>query len=370
MTSCPGLKAPPSVCFAAAILVLCAPCGTAPAETGPNSAPFHVGYRVLDLDGPRDGQEQPLTVAVWYPTTAEPKGHLYGGAVHGLVATDAAPREGGLYPLLVFSHGYGGSGISSVFFTEALAARGWIVACPDHRDRYSAVRIRTGAQKDVDRRGLLKHGREIAASGPGDRDKYLYRLDELRRTLDGLLASEPLGRLIDRDRIAAGGHSLGGFTALGLCGTIPERHDARIRAVLLFSTGAGGYLFTGAELAAVKIPSMFYLGERERVQNRRRGEHTMAELADKVYANLPPPKYMLEIKEAHHFSFNNCFAEAPRALGMGGTEEQFELIRRYSTAFLERYVAGREDAARVLEQRAPLLTRYLMETGPDKDQPR
>jgi predicted dienelactone hydrolase len=336
------------------------------AKGGPPQARFNVGYRVLDLKCQKDGQEEVLTVAVWYPTAAWPKPYNYGGPTRGCVAVDAAPgAEGGPYPLLLFSHGYGGSGISAVFFTEALASHGWIVAAPDHHDRHSAVRIRTGPVKGGDRRGLLQYGREIAASGPGDRGKFLYRLDEMQCVLDGLLASDQFGKLIDKDRIAVGGHSFGGFTALGLCGTIAERHDARIRAVLLFSTGAGGYLFTEAELAAVKMPSMLHLGERERARNQKRGKHTMAELTGKIYASLSPPKYMLEIKDAGHFSFNNCFDETPRARGQSGAEEQHEVIRRYSIAFLEKYVAGRKDLDRVLDRNDPLLTRHITETVAD-----
>ncbi|MCG2778366.1 MAG: hypothetical protein L6406_22050 [Desulfobacterales bacterium] len=84
---------------------------------------FNVGYQVLDLKYRKDGQEQTLTVAVWYPTPAQPKSHNCGGPTSGNFAVDAAPSaEGGPYPFLVFSHGYGGGGLSAVFLTEGLAA--------------------------------------------------------------------------------------------------------------------------------------------------------------------------------------------------------------------------------------------------------
>ncbi len=324
---------------------------------------FNVGYQVLDLKYRKDGQEQTLTVAVWYPTGAQPKPHNYGGQTSGNVAVDATPRaEGGPYPFLIFSHGYGGTGLGAVFFTEALAARGWIVACPNHHDKHSAVRIRTGQEKDFDRLALLQHAKEITASGPGDRGKYLYRLDEMRLVLDGMLASDPFGKLIDRDRIAVGGHSFGGFTALGLCGTIEERHDPHIKAVLLFSTGAGGYLFREDELARVRIPSMLFMGERE--ADQRRGFKTMSELSAKIYRNMSPPKYFLEVKGANHFSFNNGFADNIRTRLLSGTQKQFEVIRRYSIAFLEKHAAGRKDFGDVLEQGHVLLTHYLREPSP------
>ncbi|MDD5686746.1 MAG: hypothetical protein PHE88_02800 [Elusimicrobia bacterium] len=321
---------------------------------------FNVGYQVIDLKYQKEGQEQTLTVAVWYPTAVKPKPYKYGGPTTGNVAFNALPlAEGGLYPLLVFSHGYGGSGISSVFLTEALAAQGWVVACPDHHDTDSAVRIRTGQDKDFDRLGFLQNAKEITVSGPGDRDKYLYRLDEMKLVLDGMLTSGVFGKLIDKDRVAVGGHSFGGFTALGLSGTIKERQDSRIKAVLLFSTGAGSYLFRDDELAAVRVPSMLFIGERE--ENQVRGSEKMSNLSDRIYKNVSSPKYFLVVKGASHFSFNNCFSDNRRAKLLSGTEKQFEVIRRYSIAFLEKYVAGKNDLNNVLDRSDPLLTKYNKE---------
>jgi len=331
-------------------------------EERPSQLLYNVGYKVLDFKFRKKNQKETLTVAVWYPTAAEPKLHNYGGSTAGRVAVDAALlSEKGPYPLLVFSHGYGGSGLGAVFFTERLAAHGWIVAAPDHRDRYSAVRIRTGQLKEFNRQGLWKHAKELATSGPGNREKYLYRLDEMKLVIDRMVASEKFSKVIDGNRIAVGGHSLGGYTVLGLCGTIKKRKDSRIKAVLLFSTGAGGYLFKASELATVRVPSMLFLGERE--EKQLRGSETMAAIADKIYRNLPAPKYFLEIKGAGHFSFNNRFSDTRRAKLLSGNEQQFDVIRRYSIAFLEKYVAGKKHGAKILEHSDPMLVRFIKETS-------
>ena len=315
-------------------------------------AHFNVGYRVLDLKDQGSDEEKIITLAVWYPTMAVPKQDIYGGQATGNFALNGEPdAEGGPYPLLVFSHGYGGTGLGRVFLTEVLASYGWIVVAPDHHDRHSVARIRTGRQEDFNRSEFWKHAREIVNSGPKDREQYLYRLDEMKLVLDQILESEPFGKLIDKEKIAVGGHSFGGYTALGLCGTIKDRHDERIKAILLFSTGAGGYLFRESELAAVKLPSMYFLGERERDQTR--GTKTMVELADKVYRNLSPPKYLLEIKGANHFSFSTRLGES----------EQLEVIRRYSIAFLEKHISKNKDANEILKQGDPFITRYVREDG-------
>lgn len=334
------------------------------AKEEPTPPTFKVGYRVLDLGYKQGEGRTTITVAVWYPTAISPKRHNYGGPTEGTVAVDAAPlATSGPYPMLVFSHGYSGSGIGSAFFTEALAARGWIVVAPDHHDRHASLRIRSGQLEDIDRKGLLQHAREIAASCPEDRSKFLYRLDEIKHVIDQIIVSEAFRDFIDTDRIAVGGHSFGGYTALGLCGTLKERHDPRIKAVLLFSTGAGGYLFTKEELSAVTIPAMLLMGELEKKDQR--GAQTMDQLEEKIYRAMSPPKYFLEIKGARHGSFNNRFSDNLGARLLSGTEEQFEVIRRYSIAFLEKHVAGRKNSVHVLERGDPLLTRYVMEPVPD-----
>lgn len=102
---------------------------------------------------------------------------------------------------------------------------------------------------------------------------------------------------------------------------------------------------------------MLFMGEREREQTR--GSHTMAELSARIYRNMPSPKYFLEIKDGSHFSFNNTFSDTWLARRMSGSEEQFEVIRRYAIAFLEWHVAGKKDAARILEQSDPMLIRNV-----------
>ena len=332
-----------------------------PAHSGSGStdSAFNVGYRVMNITYQIDGRQKTLTLAVWYPTADHPKPYSYGGPTQGNVALHAEPlRFGGPYPLLVFSHGYGGGGIGSVFLTEALAAKGWIVAAPDHGDGHSAVRIRTG-QVAFNRRGLLREAKEITKSDPENRQKYLYRVTEMQAVIDHMLTADVFRGLVDHNRLAVGGHSLGGFTALGVCGAIKERHDSRIKAVLVFSTGAGGYLFTNEELRQVKIPLMLFMGQQEKKQ--KRGAKTMIELSEKIYQAASGPKYFLEIKGANHFSFNNRFADNHASKRLSGTGEEFEVIRLYSIAFLEKHVAENQSSDPILDQQHPLVVRYMKE---------
>lgn len=327
----------------------------------PISRPYEVGYRILNLPYPdaAGDQHKPLAVAVWYPTATPAAPHHYGGPTHGRLAVNGAPPMGDdRYPLLVFSHGYGGGALSSVFLAEALAARGWIVACPDHHDAVSAVRLPEGRVKDLDRLGLLRTAKAIAASGPRDRDQYRYRLLEMQATLDVMISGEEFGDLVDAGRVAVGGHSFGGYAAIGISGALAPYHDPHVRALLLFSTGAGGYLYTTDELAEIRVPTMLFIGEDE--VDQRRGSATILELSEKIFHSVSAAKYFLEIKGGNHFTFNNRFSDGLFAARLSGTEQQFELIRRYSAAFLENHVVGESGANTVLQRADPGFSRYVI----------
>lgn len=321
-------------------------------------AVFKVGYKVVECKCSSGGRERSVAMAVWYPTVSKTAPFNYYGPANGEVAVDGEiDAKNGPYPLMVFSHGYGGSGLSSVFFTEALAARGWIVAAPDHNDADSALRIRSGINKNLNRKEFQANAKKISSSGPEDRAHYLYRVEEMKAALLEMLASEYFAKHIDKARIAVGGHSFGGFTALGLCGTLEKFKDDRIKALLLFSTGAGAYLYTEKELSSVKIPAMHILGEREREQ--KRGGKTMTQLCEKIFSNLSPPSYLLEIKGANHLSFNNRIRGGLLSGYLGGSPEQFAAINKYSIAFLEKYVEAIAAAEGVLKQKDPILSRYV-----------
>ncbi len=326
------------------------------ASKAPAEKLFNVGYRVIDISYNSEGGSRTITVAVWYPTFGDPEPFQYGGPAWGSLAVDAAVASG-KYPFLAFSHGFSGSGLSSTFLTESLAARGWIVACPDHHDSHSFMRIRTGRTGEKDRSGAVNAVKEITHSSPSERAKYMYRPEELSAVIEGMIGSEYFGEYIDNEKIAVGGHSFGGFTSLALCGTIPELFNPSIKAVLMFSTGAASYLFTEEELASVRIPSMLFMGSRER--NQKRGEKTMRELSDKIFRNVSSPKYFVEIRGATHFSFSNRLTSGLGSRLLSGSRREFETINLYSVAFLQKYVAGKPGHEEILKKKERPLLKYI-----------
>ena len=102
----------------------------------PARGPHPVGARDFVIDD----AERPLDVTVWYPAlnpdgVPETASYLLGNIfpVPGQALRDAAPdAAGGPYPLVIFSHGFGGFRAQSTYLTEHLASHGSWVMAADH----------------------------------------------------------------------------------------------------------------------------------------------------------------------------------------------------------------------------------------------
>lgn len=184
--------------FAAGLLALAAAPATASAD-GPAT-----GLRALKVPY----HDTTIDVALWYPTTASPR-RLDAGPFALQVAT-GAPLPEGRRPLVLISHGTGGSNLGHYPIAQALVQAGFIVASPMHPgDNY--------------------RDRSMIA----DTRYFHERPRQVSRVLDALLADPDWGPRIDPARIGAAGHSAGGYTVAALAGARPDvnRLQAHCRAV-------------------------------------------------------------------------------------------------------------------------------------------
>jgi predicted dienelactone hydrolase len=156
----------------------------------------------------RGAATEALVTTIWFPAAAASVAteHHLGppGAPWfqlGAWAQDAAPMHEP-FPLVLLSHGTGGSAQIMSWLATGLVARGYIVAAVNHPgnnalERYTAE-------------GFLL---------------WWLRARDLSATLDALLGDPTFAPLIDPRRIGAIGFSLGGYTVLTLAGarTDPAR---------------------------------------------------------------------------------------------------------------------------------------------------
>jgi dienelactone hydrolase len=202
--------------------------------------------------------------------------HLWRPA--GLAADPARPAPG----LLLFSHGQGGLAAEAAPLGRHLAARGWILAAPQHRDREAAERGRQG-----DRRASP----QTFAAG-----RWQHRLEDLRAALGDLLGGGVAGAAIDPHRVAVAGFSLGGWAALALAGALPGWRDERLGGAVLLSPAV--FMWSREQLGWVAVPTLYLYGAREG-RERRQGL-SKARWAATVHAALPRPTYLVEVPASGH----------------------------------------------------------------------
>jgi predicted dienelactone hydrolase len=236
--------------------------GAAGPPTPARSASYHIGYRILTI--PQEGQE-PLVVALWYPTDAGPGKMTYqvvGSRMVSDATRDAAPAKGP-FPLVIYSHGGGGCAIMGAAHAEALAENGFVVAGPDHHDEFRVARSDESSAPDP-RRALewLQWAKGVSAGAP---TKFAHRPAEVRATINYLLArnADPgsdLKGLLDPAKIGVMGVSFGAWTTQVVAGFIPAFRDDRIKAAVPIA-GRPGRMAGGFE--NVTIPLMMIFGEQE-----------------------------------------------------------------------------------------------------------
>jgi predicted dienelactone hydrolase len=278
-----------------------------------------VGFRQTTL---KAGEaDRPLDVAIWYPTLSGQGTVVVGDtpAFPGLPVVRDAAAVKGAHPLVLLSHGYGGSWRNLAWLATALAGSGYIVAAPDHP------------------------GTTTFNMRPEQAARLWKRPQDLSHVIDAIAKDVHLAGDIDMDRIAAIGHSLGGWTVAALAGGrfAPERimtdcgrqsgavsctlfsklgmldasnatelqstdmQDLRIRAVATLDLGpARG--FTPTSLAAIRVPFLVIAAGQDIDLDTATKAKVAATNKDSAYlaANLPPATTTYRpIADALHFSF-------------------------------------------------------------------
>ncbi len=176
-------------------LVLLAPIPAA-AEEAP-------GLITREIAAPHHGTR--MSFAVWYPGEAGAETMFAENPVFqgGLVHEGARPKAG-KRPVVLLSHGMGGSYLSLNWLASGLASRGAVVIAVNHPN---------GWFKDRQPDKMFNHW---------------TRAQDLQAALDHVLADDALSAVVDPSRIYAAGFSFGGWTALSLAGVTgkPEGNAA------------------------------------------------------------------------------------------------------------------------------------------------
>ncbi|MEV6925292.1 chlorophyllase [Dactylosporangium sp. NPDC051485] len=255
----------------AGLLAGCGRGGSAPAEGPAPASPAAVTERTLALTG---GADRPLPTLVVQPTSE------------------------GRHPVVVFSHGYTRIPDDYLPLLRTWAGAGFIVVAPTfpHSAR---------GQQQLDDHDIVHQ--------PGDNAAVLTAVLALDTT-----PGDPLAGHIDRDRIAAAGHSLGGMTTVGM---FTKHRDERLKAGVVL---AGGQWPFGVGYTGPPAPILFVHGRADDV--------VKFEGATEAYDPLPWPKALMELPDGDHLQ---------PYLGPG---TDFDAVATATTDFLRWALLGDETA--------------------------
>ena len=296
--------------------------GGGPVSDPSGPGPYSSGKAVYDWHD--DSRDRALPTSVWYP--ARPDG--------------TADRSHAPYPLILFSHGSGGSRDLYTFITAHLAAHGFVVAACDH-------------QGNVGLEQFVPSEPYMAIKRPEDISFILDRLLDSAESGDQLLSG-----LFDPEKVGAAGHSFGGYTTLVLAGAslkvdefhqmcnepnpstgcgfidfpaqITEMADHRIKAGVALAPGLNevwGENMHG--VGTVAVPVMIMGGTTDILVPRQKLEE--------LYPALPPnPKFFVQIIGGGHTGFT----DSGNLDGYLNSERMWKIVCNYAAAFFRVYLAG------------------------------
>lgn len=263
----------------------------------------------------------------------------------------AAKDKASPVPLVVFSHGIGGSREGYTYIGKYLAANGIAALHVQH----------VGSDRS------LWFGNPLQMVGrlqdAAKESEAINRTKDVRFALDQVFADAALKPLLDAQRIAAAGHSYGANTTLLLSGARVQRAggamdlaDPRIKAAVIISAppfyGEGD---PAQILKSINVPSLHITATGDEIKIP--GYYSAAQDRVAVYEATAPAqgKLLAVFKEGSHSMFTDRLGTGGEALNPQVKKATRELM----LAFFQQVFAGQREALSAWPaQHQSLVARY------------
>ncbi len=281
---------------------------------------FHAKY--LDLSFHDAARNRDIPLRVYLPTNTTPE------------------------PVVLFSHGLGGSRAGSVFLGDHWAARGYVAVFVQHPGSDDAV------WRDVPPLQRMRAMRDAASL-----DNFLLRVQDIPAVLNQLQIwnadkTNFLARRMNLNEIGMSGHSFGAVTTEAVSGeTLPltgnSLTDPHIKAAIAFSPSPPKVGSVDKAFGSVTIPWMLMTGTKDVAPI---GDIDVASRL-KVYPALRgAPKYQVVLFNAEHSAFTDRALPGDRE---PRNPNHHRVILALSTAFWDAYLRGDTNALTWLNGSGP-----------------
>jgi len=240
------------------------------------------GSRQMQIRDEAKGISFPALVL--YPTEVPSAPTAFGP--YTLDVSPDAPAAEGRFPIVVISHGNGGSHLVYRALSTHLAKNGYVVALLEHA-------------------GNNRNNNELE----GTHENLVNRPRHVRLTIDAVSSDPQLRACVQPDNVAIIGHSIGGYTALAVAGGTPWSEtrqrvevvaDPRVRALVLLAPATAWYLPEDS-LSQVTVPILMLIAEHDPFTPRWHADVVLDRVPDRAQVTCRV------IENAGHFSFLSLF---------------------------------------------------------------
>jgi predicted dienelactone hydrolase len=302
------------------------PPGYDPLLVNPSFHPAHSDLTVRD-----EGRKRDIPIRIYLPASSAPA------------------------PVVLFSHGLGGSRAGSSFLGEHWAARGYVAVFLQHLGSDDSVW-----------KNAASGNRMAAMRQAASVKNFLLRVEDVPAVLDQLkiwnaMSANPLDGRLDLSKVGMSGHSFGAVTTEAVSGeALPlggqKYTDPRIKAAIVFSPSKPANSRAEEAFGAVKTPWMLMTGTKDVAPIGN--ADVKSRLA--VYPALHgAAKYELVLNNAEHSVFTDRALPGDRE---PRNPNHHRVILALSTAFWDAYLLSDAAALAWLNGNGP---RSVMES---KDQ--
>jgi len=252
------------------------------------------------------------------------------------------PQEKSPAPVILFSHGLGGSRETSPYLGKHWSARGYVAVFLQHPGSDESIWKSKSAE-----------GKKAGMQGATTGKNFMSRVKDVRVVLDQLgqwnkTAGHALAGRVNLAKVGMSGHSFGAVTTQAVSGQSfagrgPLLTDSRIDAAIVMSPSSPNQGTPARAFGNVSLPWLLMTGTQDvaellggRSKNDKSPDEVMkSRLA--VFPALPPgDKYELILYKARHEAFTDreIFGKGSR------NPNHHRIILAISTAFWDWYLRG------------------------------